>query len=160
VKPYFHLPSKLEKHTREIIVTACYIDAFSGLAGDMLVGALADAGADQTAIARSLETLAPGAAIAWSRVKRRGIAATKFTVSVNEPQKHRHLSGIVKMIRAMDSSAASDRAKSTAERIFQALGEAEASVHGIDIEKVHFHEVGAVDSICDIVGVALALDQL
>jgi uncharacterized protein (TIGR00299 family) protein len=143
-------------------VTACYIDAFSGLAGDMLVGALADAGADQTAIARSLESLAPGAAIEWSRVKRRGISATKFRVTVNEPAgnrktPHRHLSGIVKMIRAMD---APDRAKSTAERIFQALGEAEATVHDIDIEKVHFHEVGAVDSICDIVGTALALDQL
>ncbi len=138
-------------------MTACYIDAFSGLAGDMIVGALADAGAAQTAIAQSLQSLAPGAAIEWSRVKRRGIAATKFRVTVNEPQKHRHLSGILKMIRAMD---APDRAKSTAERIFQALGEAEATVHAIDIEKVHFHEVGAVDSICDIVGAALALDQL
>jgi hypothetical protein len=138
-------------------VTACYIDAFSGLAGDMMVGALADAGADQTAITRSLESLAPGAAIEWARVKRRGISATKFRVAVNEPQKHRHLSGILKMIRAMD---APERAKATAERIFQALGAAEATVHDIDIEKVHFHEVGAVDSICDIVGAALALDQL
>jgi len=139
-------------------VTACYIDAFSGLAGDMLVGALADAGADQTAIARSLESLAPEAAIEWARVKRRGISATKFRVRVAEPGgKHRHLSGILKMIQAMD---APPRAKSTAARIFQVLGEAEATVHDIGLEKVHFHEVGAVDSICDIVGTALALDQL
>ena len=61
------------------------------------------------------------------------------------------------MIQAMD---APPRAKSTAARIFQVLGEAEATVHDIGLEKVHFHEVGAVDSICDIVGTALALDQL
>ncbi len=135
----------------------CYIDAFSGIAGDMLAGALADAGADRTAIAHALHGFAIGAVIEWDRVQRRGIAATKFRVGVEETGKHRHLSGILKMIDAADLPA---NAKAKAGRVFRCLGEAEASVHGIDIEKVHFHEVGAVDSICDIVGVCLALELL
>jgi pyridinium-3,5-bisthiocarboxylic acid mononucleotide nickel chelatase len=138
-------------------VTICYIDAFSGLAGDMLVGALADAGADRAAISRALDSFAIGAAIEWERVQRRGVSATKFRVGVSEPPKHRHLSGILKMIHAAHLS---DPVKSKAEQVFRVLGEAEAAVHGVDIEKVHFHEVGAVDSICDIVGICLAFDLL
>jgi hypothetical protein len=138
-------------------VKICYIDAFSGLAGDMLVGALADAGADSAAISRALDSFAIGAAISWERVQRRGVSATKFRVAVNEPSKHRHLSAILKLIHAAELP---ESAKSRAERVFRVLGQAEASVHGVDIEKVHFHEVGAVDSICDIVGICLALDLL
>jgi len=138
-------------------VTICYIDAFSGLAGDMMVGALADAGADSTAISRALDSFALGAAITWDRVQRRGISAAKFRVGVNEPAKHRHLGGILKLIQSAELPAA---VKSKAEQVFRALGQAEAAVHGVDIEKVHFHEVGAVDSICDIVGICLAFDLL
>jgi len=90
-------------------------------------------------------------------VSRRGIAATKFRVSVDEPQKHRHLSGILKMIHAAELP---DPVKANSERVFQALAKAESAAHGVSIEKVHFHEVGAVDSICDIVGACLALDLL
>lgn len=135
----------------------CYIDAFSGIAGDMLTGALGDAGADRTVIADALHAFAIGAAVEWDRVQRRGVSATKFRVGMQETGKHRHLSGILKMIHSADLPA---NAKSTAERIFRCLGEAEAAVHGVDIEKVHFHEVGAVDSICDIVGISLALELL
>ena len=135
----------------------CYVDAFSGVSGDMLVGALVDAGADRDAITRALQSFAIGASIEWERVHRRGIAATKFRVGVNETSKHRHLSGILKMIHAADLP---ERVKANAQRVFQVLGEAEAAVHGIDIQKVHFHEVGAVDSICDIVGICLALELL
>ncbi len=138
-------------------MTICYIDAFSGLAGDMLVGALADAGADSAAISRALDSFAIGAAISWDRVQRRGVSATKFRVGISEPPKHRHLSGILKLIHAADLPAA---VRSRAEQVFRVLGQAEAAVHGVDIEKVHFHEVGAVDSICDIVGICLALDLL
>ncbi len=138
-------------------MTICYIDAFSGIAGDMLAGALVDAGADSAAISRALDGFAIGASIQWDRVQRRGISATKFRVSVIEPAKHRHLAGILKLIRAADLP---ESAKSKAEQVFRVLGEAEAAVHGIDIEKVHFHEVGAVDSICDIVGICLAFDLL
>ena len=135
----------------------CYIDAFSGLAGDMLVGAFADAGADQTAISNALASLATGGSITWDRVMRRGIAATKFRVAVDEPQKHRHLSGILKMIHAADLAEA---VKATSEKVFRVLAEAESTVHGTSIDKVHFHEVGAVDSICDIVGACLAVHLL
>jgi pyridinium-3,5-bisthiocarboxylic acid mononucleotide nickel chelatase len=138
-------------------VPICYIDAFSGLAGDMLVGAFADAGADRDAISSALASLATGGSITWDRVQRRGMAASKFRVSVDEPQKHRHLSGILRMIHA---ATLPDAVKASSERVFQVLAEAEAAVHGVSIEKVHFHEVGAVDSICDIVGACLAVNLL
>src|SRR4051812_11165902 len=121
----------------------------------MLVGAFADAGADREAISASLAGLATGGSVTWDTVKRRGIAATKFRVSVDEPQRHRHLSGILKMIHGADLP---DRTKANSEKIFQALAQAESAAHGVPIEKVHFHEVGAVDSICDIVGACRALD--
>jgi len=137
--------------------TLAYIDAFSGLAGDMLVGAFADAGADRETITQALNGLATGAVITWESVQRRGMAAAKFHVAVNEPQKHRHLSGILKMIHAADLP---EPVKANAERVFQTLAEAESAVHGTSIEKVHFHEVGAVDSICDIVASCLSLHLL
>jgi uncharacterized protein (TIGR00299 family) protein len=123
----------------------------------MLVGAFADAGADRDAISAALAGLAVGGAVGWENVHRRGLAATKFRVRVEEPQKHRHLSGILRMIHAAELP---DSVKASAERVFRVLAEAEAVVHGTPIEKVHFHEVGAVDSICDIVGACLALDLL
>jgi uncharacterized protein (TIGR00299 family) protein len=138
-------------------VPICYIDAFSGLAGDMLVGAFADAGADCDAISSALASLATGGSVTWDRVQRRGMAAYKFRVSVDEPQKHRHLSGILKMIHA---APLPDTVKASSERVFQVLAEAEAAVHGVPVERVHFHEVGAVDSICDIVGACLAVNLL
>ena len=135
----------------------CYIDAFSGLAGDMLVAGLADAGADRDAITRSLKSLATEGEFSWENVRRRGMAASKFHVTVAESAAHRHLSDILKLIETADLPAS---VKSAATRVFQILGEAEARVHGIGIEKVHFHEVGAVDSICDIVGVCMGLHLL
>lgn len=135
----------------------CYIDAFSGLAGDMLVAALADAGADRDAITRALQSLATEGAFTWEQVKRRGMSAAKFHVTVTETPKHRHLTPILKMIDAADLPAP---VKAAAGRVFQALGEAEAQAHGVNIEKVHFHEVGAVDSICDIVGICMGLHLL
>lgn len=144
---------KFPGHTMRI----CYLDAFSGISGDMLVGALADAGADAAAIGEALHSLDSSAAVSFEKVKRCGIAATKFKVSVQSAPKHRHLSGIVKMI---DGAALPDAVKKSAAAVFQRLGEAEASVHGVPIEKVHFHEVGAVDSIADIVGACLGFHLL
>jgi pyridinium-3,5-bisthiocarboxylic acid mononucleotide nickel chelatase len=135
----------------------CYLDAFSGIAGDMLVGALADAGADQTAISNAILSLDVGATVSFEKVKRAGIAATKYHVHSEEQKAHRHLSGIVKII---DRGELSEPAKRSAHAIFRRLGEAEAETHQVPIEKVHFHEVGAVDSIADIVGACVAFDQL
>ena len=135
----------------------CYLDAFSGISGDMLVGALADAGADSCAITDALGSLASGAMVSFEKVKRCGIAATKFHVKVDEPAKHRHLSGILKMIEV---AALPDQVKHNASAVFRRLGEAEAAVHNVPIERVHFHEVGAVDSIADIVGACLGFHLL
>jgi uncharacterized protein (TIGR00299 family) protein len=135
----------------------CYLDCFSGISGDMTVGALLDAGADQRELFAGLDSLGSGAAFEIERTKRRGIAASKFHVRGGDSRSHRHLPHILEMI---ERSRLTGRAKSSAARVFRRLGEAEARVHGIPIEKVHFHEVGAVDSICDIAGACLALDLL
>ncbi len=123
----------------------------------MLVGALADAGADQTALISTLDSLGAEATLRFERVKRCGIAATKFHVDTVETRKHRHLPHILKMIEA---AALPDIVRQNASAVFQRLGEAEAAVHQVPIEKVHFHEVGAVDSIIDIVGACLAFHLL
>ena len=135
----------------------CYLDAFSGIAGDMLVGALADAGADQNAIAGAIASLESGAVVSFEKVKRCGLAATKYRVRVEKTHAHRHLSHILAMIAKADIAT---RAKQNAQAVFQKLGEAEAEVHQVPIEKVHFHEVGAQDSIADIVGACVAFDLL
>jgi pyridinium-3,5-bisthiocarboxylic acid mononucleotide nickel chelatase len=139
------------------VALICYLDAFSGISGDMTVGALADAGADRDAIAAAIHSLNVGATVSFESVKRQGIGATKFRVTVEETKKHRHLSHIVKMIEAAEISA---RARRNAVAIFQRLGEAEAKTHQVPIAKVHFHEVGAADSIADILGAAVAFDSL
>ena len=136
----------------------CYLDAFSGISGDMTVGALLDAGATQQPLLEALRGLDTGARFEVEKTARGGIAASKFRVLPEEtPQKHRHLSHILTLI---DKAPLTTRAKSNATAVFEALGRAEAHVHGIPIEKVHFHEVGAVDSIADIVGACVALDLL
>jgi len=135
----------------------CYFDAFSGISGDMTVGALLDAGADWNALESALRSLDLDASFRVEKTRRKGIAASKFTVESSDQTKHRHLPHIEKIIVAGDLSA---KAKSNALAVFRLLGEAEAKSHNVPIEKVHFHEVGAVDSICDIAGACAALDLL
>src|ERR1700690_1807532 len=136
----------------------CYLDAFSGISGDMTVGALLDAGAPPEPLLESLRALDTGARFEIEKTARRGIAASKFRVHLDPaPQKHRHLPYILKMIDAAPLGA---RAKRNASAVFEKLGQAEAKVHGVPIEKVHFHEVGAADSIADIVGACVALDLM
>lgn len=135
----------------------CYLDAFSGISGDMLVGALADAGADAPALVEALSSLAPGAEIRFEKTVRCGIGATKFHVSGGDNKRHRHLPHILGMI---EQSALPDRVKRDSSTVFRRLGEVEAAVHQVPIEKVHFHEVGAIDSIADIVGACLGIHML
>jgi uncharacterized protein (TIGR00299 family) protein len=135
----------------------CYLDAFSGISGDMLVGALVDAGADQAAIVEALGSLETGAVLSFEKVKRCGIGATKFHVAVAETHAHRHLAHILKLI---EKAALPERARQNASAVFQRLGEVEAAVHQMPIERVHFHEVGAADSIADIVGACVAFELL
>ncbi len=135
-----------------------YLDAFSGISGDMTVGALVDAGEPADELIGTLQSLRTGARYEIEKTKRQGIAASKFRVHVDDgPKKHRHLPHILDLI---ETAALPARAKVMASAVFRRLGEAEAGVHGVPVEKVHFHEVGATDSIADIVGACVALDLL
>ncbi|MEQ1885590.1 MAG: nickel pincer cofactor biosynthesis protein LarC [Bryobacteraceae bacterium] len=135
-----------------------YFDAFSGISGDMTVGALIDAGAPADRLMDALNSLDIGGHFTVEKTKRGGVTASKFHVQFEQHgHPHRHMHPILKMI---DRAPIADRAKQNASNVFQRLGEAEARVHGVSIEQVHFHEVGAIDSIADIVGACVALDLL
>lgn len=124
----------------------------------MTLGALVDAGCNLAEMESQLRRLpVTGWKISSEKVVRRGFRATQAKVESSDAQRHRSLSEILQLIeRAGLPAAVGERAS----RIFQRLGEAEALVHGMPVEKVHFHEVGAVDSIVDIVGAAAGFDQL
>ena len=137
-----------------------YFDCFCGASGDMIVGALLDCGANFEAIKRSLATLkVQGFAVRAEKVNKKGIMATQFHVDVDpsEKQPHRHLRHCVEIINDGDLPKP---VKAAACETFRRIAVAEAAVHGTTIEKVHFHEVGAIDSIVDIVAAHLALHQL
>lgn len=136
-----------------------YLDCLSGISGDMTLGALVDAGIDLGALQAGIDSLGfPNIKLTSEEVKRRGFRAAKVKV-VHEPEHaHRHLHHITEKIDA--STVLTPPQKDLAKRIFTCIGEAEAKVHGTTIRKVHFHEVGAVDSIADIVGCAVGLSLL
>jgi uncharacterized protein (TIGR00299 family) protein len=135
-----------------------YLDCASGISGDMTLAALVDAGVDLAEIQAGIDSLGlTGCRLVANEVKRKGFRATHIVVEHPPEHAHRHLHHITAMI---DKSRLTDRQKDLARRIFTRLGEAEAKVHGTTIEKVHFHEVGAVDSIADIVGAAIGWDLL
>lgn len=136
----------------------CYFDAFSGISGDMTVGSLIDAGADGAALIDALDSLQLGASYSYEKTKRRGIAATKFHVNGGEQKAHRHLPHIVRIIE--NATRLSDQTRKRSIAVFNALGAAESKIHNQPLEKVHFHEVGAVDSISDIVGACYGLELL
>ena len=135
-----------------------YFDCFSGISGDMTLGALVDAGCNLAEMESHLRRLpVPGWKISSEKVVRRGFRATQVKVESSDPQRHRSLSDILQLIeRAGLLPPIAERASG----IFQRLGKAEALVHGVPIEKVHFHEVGAVDAIVDIVGASAGFVQL
>jgi uncharacterized protein (TIGR00299 family) protein len=135
-----------------------YFDCFSGISGDMTLGALVDAGCSLAELETHLRRLpVPGWKISAEKVVRRGFRATQVKVESSDPQRHRSLSDILQLI---ERAGLPLPIAEGASRIFRRLGEAEALVHGVPIEKVHFHEVGAVDAIVDIVGAAAGFEQL
>ncbi|MDX1944184.1 MAG: nickel pincer cofactor biosynthesis protein LarC [Pirellulaceae bacterium] len=136
-----------------------YLDCPSGISGDMTLGALVDAGIELAAIQAGIDSLGfPNIKLVAEETKRKGFRACKVKV-VHEPEHaHRHLHHITEKIDA--STVLSPPQKDLAKRIFTCIGEAEAKVHGTTLRKVHFHEVGAVDSIADIVGAAVGLSLL
>lgn len=137
-----------------------YFDCFSGVSGDMALGALLACGADEAAFRQALAGLAvPGYELKIGRVTRGGIAATDVdVVLVEREQGHgRHLADIAALL---ERSTLSDAVRQKALAVFGRLADAEAVIHGTTPEEIHFHEVGAVDAIVDIVGVCLLLEML
>ncbi|HEU5368352.1 MAG TPA: nickel pincer cofactor biosynthesis protein LarC [Ktedonobacterales bacterium] len=136
-----------------------YLDCFSGMSGDMFLGALLDAGLPLEHLQAGLAALRlEGYRLALEPYTDKGIRGKRFSVQVTEtPQPERHLSEIQQIITA---SQLPRPVQQRALAVFQALGEAEAQVHGVSVEQVHFHEVGAVDALVDIVGAAIGLHEL
>lgn len=180
-----------------------YLDCFSGISGDMFIGALIDAGGDSTLLEEELQKLniSEEYKLSWRKVVKNGISSTKFDVELSETADHKYADGhqhnhkhedvdhnhehehsdhrhkhehsdhhehshhhshrayqdIVKLI---DGSQLCQEVKETSLNIFRKIGEAEGLIHGISLEKVHFHEVGAVDSIIDIVGASILINKL
>ena len=135
-----------------------YFDTFSGASGDMIVGSLIDAGLSIDDLRSELAKLKlEGYTIGAEKVQKRGLACTKFNVILQHEDKHRGLGDIVEII---DGSSLAVGIKNRSKLVFSRLAEAEAAVHGKSIDNVHFHEVGAVDSIVDVVGATIAFELL
>ncbi|MDD5594245.1 MAG: nickel pincer cofactor biosynthesis protein LarC, partial [Candidatus Margulisbacteria bacterium] len=154
-----------------------YFDCPSGLAGNMILGALIDAGLDSHYLEKELGNLRINFAVSKSlrgnrdvqsqvsehyklqikKTKKHGIKGTYFDVRAKESKHHRNLAEILRIIK---QSRLSKQVKALSTKIFRRLAEAEAKVHGISVDKVHFHEVGAVDAIIDIVGACIGLEKL
>ena len=135
-----------------------YFDCFAGASGDMILGAMVAAGVDPRVLEDQLSLLGvDGYQLEFVSVDRSGISATHARVHTAPEHAHRHLSQILKII---DDSRLSDSVKTRAAQIFTRLGEAEARVHNVPVEKIHFHEVGALDAIIDVVGACICFDLL
>ncbi len=135
-----------------------YFDCFSGISGDMTLGALIDAGCPVEYLRSELLSLeVPGWTLSAEKVWKNGMAATYAKVTTQDTQKHRSLSTILEII---EHSRIQPQVKQRAAAIFDKLGRAESYVHDAPLEKVHFHEVGAVDAIVDIVGACVGFDAL
>ncbi|MBO0961597.1 LarC family nickel insertion protein [Neobacillus sp. MM2021_6] len=181
-----------------------YFDCFSGISGDMVIGALIDAGADPNLLAEELKKLQieNEYELQWKKIIKNGISSTKFDVvllnnSNNQNNNHEHTEdhshshehehhhdhshihehhhhhshdhdhhhqhdhrAYKEIVELIEGAGFSDSVKETSLKIFNKIGEAEGLIHGIPLENVHFHEVGAVDSIIDIIGAAILIDQL
>jgi uncharacterized protein (TIGR00299 family) protein len=161
-----------------------YLDCFSGISGDMFLGALVNAGVPFDVLQQAVVGLNVGATLELSRVDRAGISASKVDVLVRgekdmpreefwaqkqhshesedaaHARTHSHGRSLSEILRIIDAAPISERAKQTASEIFSALSLAEAKVHNVDVEQVHFHEVGAEDAIVDIVCAAVGAEWL
>lgn len=135
-----------------------FLDCFAGISGDMILGALVDAGLDIEALKDTLSDLPlSGYEITCTRVLKRGIAATSVTVHCHEQQTHRNLQDIV---RLLSESSLPPNVIERSIQTFRRLAQAEAQVHGTTPDQIHFHEVGAVDAIIDIVGCMIGFERL
>ena len=139
-------------------MTTLYFDCFAGASGDMILGALVAAGVDERALQDQLALLdVKGFSVEFERVDRSGLSCTQARVKINPEHVHRHLGDVLKILY---DSRLTDHVKERAARIFSRLAEAEAKVHNQPIERIHFHEVGALDAIVDVVGATICFDLL
>ena len=157
-----------------------YLECNSGISGDMTVGALIDLGADKEVLNKVISTVnVEGFEIKYSRVKRAGLDCQDFDVVLDkehdghdhdmeylyghthehEDHHHEHR-GLKEITEIIDSAAMTDNARKIAKRIFEILADAESKAHGVPVYEVHFHEVGAVDSIVDVISIAVCIDNL
>lgn len=134
-----------------------WVDASCGVSGDMLLGACLDAGAPLSAVQEVLSSLRLPETIIIDvdRTTRAGLSAARAHVQVGESHHHRRLSDVLSLLAPL-----AERHRVAASEVFRTLAHAEARVHGVTTDDVHFHEVGALDSIADVVGVVVALDAL
>ncbi|MTI58096.1 LarC family nickel insertion protein [Geosporobacter ferrireducens] len=152
-----------------------YLECYSGISGDMTVAALLDLGADKEVLLKGLESLpVDGFEIKMGRVSKRGIDAFNFDVILKDGHHHHHHEkeqdhehhhsyehrNIEDIFNIIDAGDLTEEAKKLSGKIFNIAARAEAKAHGIEVEKVHFHEVGAIDSIVDIIATAICLDNL
>ena len=144
-----------------------YFDCFSGASGDMIIGSLLDAGLDMEVLKKALEGLDfHGYQLTAEKVLRSSITATKFNVVLQEEgHEHSHESshhhrGLSEILNIINTGKIPDSVKTKSSEIFRRLGEVEAGIHNIPVEEVHFHELGAVDTIIDIVGTVFALESM
>lgn len=135
-----------------------YFDCFAGISGDMILGALVDVGLDFETLKKDLALLnLEGYTIETERVSKKGISGTKIKINTEETNTHRHLSDIKEII---NSSGLNETIKEKSIEIFTSLAEAEAKIHGTTLEEIHFHEVGAMDAIIDIVGAVIGFEKM
>jgi uncharacterized protein (TIGR00299 family) protein len=135
-----------------------YFDCFSGIAGDMILGALLDVGVPLNFLKDEIQKLRfSGYRVEMKKVEKKGITASDVTITCDEEQPHRSFEDITHLI---DDSALDTDIKDRSIEIFLNLAQAESKVHNIEVKKVHFHEVGSVDSIIDIVGSVIGLKKL
>lgn len=135
-----------------------YFDCFSGISGDMILGALVDMGLDIDYLKEEFKKLSiSNYDVMAKKVEKNHIYGTKVDIIVKNIQTHRNLKDINKII---DDSTLDERVKELSKKIFLRLAKAESKVHNVDIDKIHFHEVGAIDSILDIIGVSIGLKKL
>ncbi len=137
-----------------------YFDCFSGISGDMCLGAIVDAGVPLDAIRDALAGLPlSGYSLEAEPVVRAGMAATHVRVKLHEHEHHPHR-GLADVLAVIESGGLPDEVVERSSAVFRALAEVEAKVHDTDVDSIHFHEVGAVDAICDIVGTVVGLREL
>src|SRR3989338_8338133 len=140
---------------------AAYFDCFSGISGDMIIGALIDAGLEFWHLKEELKKLNLECyEVEAKKIVKNNISATKFMVDFDNHHEHHHERNINEIKSIIEKSSLDNNIKSKIKKIFLKIAEAEAKVHNMPVDKVHFHEIGAIDTIIDVAGAVIGLENL